>query len=213
MKRKSSLILSMLFTVITLSASSFVPASYLSNEGETVHGFIEVTKDIFGKPMLQYMQNNVTFINENKETIRLKASEVNTFQFILKDKNYLYKSYVNQLKPKIFWNENDKVFLQVVKSGTLMLLLAYDNIGTGGGYRTDTNSSYGGEVMAKSYYLYKSGEAMVEVHPFTFRKKVGEFLKDCPSISKDISTKKLKVKDIKTIVSMYNKRKCLQPNI
>lgn len=201
---------SVIFSTSILSAISFVPSTYLNNNGETFKGFIEIPTDIFGKPMLQYMQNNVTFIKEDKSKTILKATDIAAFEFALEDKKYFYRSYINQLKPKVFWNENDKIFLQVVKSGSLTLLLAYDNIGTGAGHRADTNTSHGGVVMAKSYYLHKPGELLVEVHPFTFRKKVAAFLKDCPKVADAIVSKELKMKDIKKIVAIYNSNKSKQ---
>ena len=207
MKRIFSLTLSVICSISILSAMTYVPSTYLSNNGETIDGFIQIPTDIFGKPMFQYLQNKVTFIKKDKSKITLNAVDIAAFEFTLKQKKYFYKSYVNQLKPKIFWNENDKVFLQVIKSGDLTLLLAYNRIGTGAGHRVDTNTSHGNIVMAKSYYLHKPGELLLEVHPFTFRKKVATFLNDCPKVADAIVSKKLKMKDIKKIVVLYNNNK------
>ena len=206
MVNKIILSLLLIFSTTYLSAVSiYVPASYTTAEKETYEGLIRIPTDLFGKPLLQYMQDNIEFVNRKDEVTILKANEIIQFRFDLESETYLYYSFINQIKPKVFWSVEDRIFMQVVEQGKLTLLIGYNNKAAGTAYRDDTGTSGGsGTVASKEYYLHKKGEALKIVRRLSFRKYMRDYFKDCPELIEEITNKKLKIKDLPEIVMTYN---------
>ncbi|NLE02770.1 MAG: hypothetical protein GX640_23130 [Fibrobacter sp.] len=97
------------------------------------------------------------------------------------------------------------IFAERIVDGKLKLLRVYEKVSTPGFYNPNTKMMLGGSVKVEPKMILKMDDKdPIMPSLITFRKRVSEYLSDCPDISVKIENKLYTIKDIRRVVEEYN---------
>jgi hypothetical protein len=189
MKKSILLIVLGLLTIANINAKEKVKG-LLINGSDTLNIFVEVPTGLIGKDAnFLKLQRKITIWNTQGKKQKIKPSQANEIRFDINGETIRMVS--------ANYDSKSKLFLKLEIEGFLSMYKCY--------YTEQTGGQYGAIKTEKKYVLNRDDEVYNRPIGIFSKKALIEFFNDCPELASKIRNGEFKEKNMKEIVSFYNK--------
>lgn len=193
-----------LFTLVLL-AGSFVFVSGAEIKGkiyfehDTATVTFKVPLSLFGRqPVLHNLRSKIVYFNAKGQRKVLRAKDAREIKFTYENETIRmvskpHPNSLNKKRPRYY-------FLKLEEGGSpLNLYIFYDETTSDDGMNS-VHTDY-----VERYFIEKNEKELIPVGGLSFRKKILEIVGDCPEVARKIESREWRKRDLKEIVSFYNR--------
>jgi len=194
MRKKLSLIFLGMLCFFSIHAKKIEGVIVFSDKTANVTFDIPSTALIGFDPDFAHVQKGVTYY-ENGDKKKLKPDDAKEIKFTIDGKEIRMLSTVK---------DDKDLFLQIIIDGNLKLFNFHSSQYTGGAPGVGGAPMAGSNISVDNYLFQKGGGDLMKFKGFSFRKKMVEYLSECPKLCEKIENKEFRSDDLEKIVNYYN---------
>lgn len=201
------IILILLFIIVTNQLfAKKIPGQIISNQ-DTLQVTLDIpVKAVGGQISFDKLQNKLTVYKKKNVSEVLLPENIDAFQFEYEGELIKFQSVENTLKVGGKFSKKDKVFLRVLREGSLQIYRYYYFSNQPGRTKANQHMDSGERnPLENKYVIHLSGKKLIKVQENSFRKDMTEYFADCPVLVQLIESKEITASHINELINNFTK--------